>query len=438
MGNSIWHNVSLTHLVFFISVAIPIVGPALEMLPIHFCIDPGINFNWEKNNVSIVMTEESSLNLLKRYLDMEKLPITSFTDSSSDKNSTGSYESDDGLIDKKDKKKDGKVSQQFQTVSKQFGSFGKSMGKKLKNLGKGKDDKKVVRKPSLTQSTKIPLTITALGELEQQCVWCCKLTNKRSDTHQKMVDNYLYDAGERFKEEKALRHLKHNEILSRTNNKATVAQSQHVPCITQGCQSYGSAKSSYLCAKCFEEHKQQALHHEKDMLDTFSSGKNAQQADVKKYGKSKFYDMQDDTKQVTDRISNVTVTDNVAKHEKNNESTSGLTINRQNPRISNNMDNQLSYPREPSPDYDNVDYKEQTSKTLTTKQAPIQMHVSSPKLGKSPKLAKSPKLFPKGDKRDSTGVKCRTADCEFYGNKDMDYFCSRCYKSQPLVDLTSV
>ena len=419
-------------------MAIPIVGPAFEMLPIHFSIDPGINFNWEKNNVTIIVSEESSLNLLKRYLDMEKLPITSYMDSSSDKNSTGSYESDDGLIEKKDKKKDSKVSQQIQSVSKQFGSFGKSMGKKLKNLGKGKEEKKM-RRPSLTQSTKIPLTISALGELEQQCIWCCKLTNKRSDTHQKMIDNYLYDAGERFKKEKTLRNLKHNEIISRANNKANVSQPEHVPCVTHGCQSYGSASSSYLCAKCFEEHKRQALHHEKDMLDTFSSGRNPQHLeDVRKFGKSKFYDMEDDTNLVADKISEVTVKENAGKPEKMKESAGGLIVDlksKQNQRSSRNVNNQPPYPREPSPDYDNVDYnstKDQTLKIVSTKQPPMQ---SQPK---SPKLSKSPKLLPKMDNKDRKGVKCRSANCDFYGNKDMDYFCSRCYKSQQLVDLSCV
>lgn len=423
-------------------VAIPIVGPTFEKLPIHFSIDPGINYNWEKNNASIIMSEESKLNLLKRYLDMEKLPITfSYTDSSSDKNSTGSYESDDGLVDKKDKKKDNsKVSQQIQSVGKQFGSFGKSMGKKLKNLGKGNKEDKKQRKPSLTQSTKIPLTIAALGELDQQCIWCCKLTSKRSDTHQKMVDNYLFDAGERFKSEKALRNLKHNEIISRANNKANISQSEHIPCVTSGCQLYGSASTSYLCAKCFEEHKRHALDHEKDMYDTYSSGRNSRQLDdVKKYGKSKFYDMQDGSETVADKLSQVTVTDTAAKSEKVNNIPGSLIVDlrsKQDQRSSRNVDSQPAYPREPSPDYDNVEYssaKEQALKpVVATKPNAMQTQP------KSPKLSKSPKLQPKVDNKGTSGVKCRTENCDFYGNKDMDYYCSRCYKSQPLVDLSTV
>ncbi|XP_053405955.1 LOW QUALITY PROTEIN: OTU domain-containing protein 7B-like [Mercenaria mercenaria] len=179
-------------------VAIPIVSSELTTLPLHFSMDPGKNFNWEKTMLNSPCRKKVKINLLKRYMDLEKLPICSafFDNNSDDRNSTGSYESDDGLVEK-GKKKDNRVSQQLQSVSKQFGSFGKSVGKKLKNLGKGnKEDKK---KSSVSQNSKVPLTISSLGELEQQSIWCCRITMNKSETHQKMIDNYLIDAGKRYK-----------------------------------------------------------------------------------------------------------------------------------------------------------------------------------------------------------------------------------------------
>ena len=423
-------------------MAIPIVGPTFEKLPIHFSIDPGISFDWERNQASIAMSEESKLNLLKRYLDMEKLPITScFTDSSSDKNSTGSYESDDGFFDKDKKKDNNKVSQQIQTVSKQFGSFGKSMGKKLKNLGKG-DKKEKKRKLSVTQSSKIPLTISALIELDQQCVWCCKLTSTRSETHQKMIDNYLFDAGERFKKEKTLRNMKNNEIISRVhvNNKNNgPSGSERIPCVTSGCQFYGNASTSYLCARCFDEHKRHALDHEKDMYVTYNNRSSKHQEDAKKFGKSKFYDMQEGTELVNDRLSKMTVSDSSSKQEKVNNIPDTFVVDlkgKQSDRNSRNLPAQHPYPREPSPDYDNVEYDSANQQTLKPVAA-LKQNAMQIQPANSPKLSKSPKLQPKVENKEA-GMKCRNADCDFYGNKDMDYFCSRCYKSRPLVDLSTV
>ena len=391
------------------------------------------------------MSEESKLNLLKRYLDMEKLPITScFTDSSSDKNSTGSYESDDGLFDKKDKKKDNnKVSQQIQTVSKQFGSFGKSMGKKLKNLGKG-DKKEKKRKLSVTQSSKIPLTISALGELDQQSVWCCKLTSTRSETHQKMIDNYLFDAGERFKKEKTLRNQKNNEIISRVhvNNKSNgPSEGERIPCVTSGCQFYGNASTSYLCNRCYDEQKRQALDHEKDMYDTYTNNRHSKhQEDAKKFGKSKFYDMQEGNDSMNDRLSKMIVSETSKKQqEKMNNIPDTFVVDlkgKQTDRTSRNLASQHPYPREPSPDYDNVEYGSANQQAF--KPVPALKQNAMQTQPTSPKLSKSPKLQPKMENKEAGGIKCRSTNCDFYGNKDMDYYCSRCFKSRPLVDLSTV
>ena len=392
-------------------MAIPTVGPELTILPLHFSIDPGQSFNWEDNKATFTMSEENKLNLLKRYMDLEKLPISgSYSDSNSDdKNSTGSYESDDGLIDKS-KKKDNKMSQQLQTVSKQFGSFGKSVGKKLKNLGKGnKEDKKgMTRKVSMTQSTKIPLTLSAFGDTENQTVWCCKLSLKKSDTHQKMIDNYMLDARARYKADTATRQLRNDEIISRAQN-VNSSKSHQVPCVTNGCNAFGSAETSYLCSKCFVDQKQQLIDQEKDMYKNFASKQQHNpKADnnVTKIGKSKFYDMKDGEIEIVN---------------KNVQPKLVVNLNPQN-KGHNPRDTSPGLPRQrtrtPSPDYDNVDY-------------PSAPTSHPPPAGKP--MGINP-VFEPGH----GGSKCKNPDCDFYGSKKTDNYCSGCYKAMHKNDIKLV
>jgi len=228
-----------------------------------------------------MMPDEQKINLLKKYMEVDRLPIcSSLVENNSDKNSTGSYDSDDG-VNEKGKKKDKKGN----SVSKQFGSFGKSVGKKLKNLGKGNKDEKKGSIGRNSQTSRIPLTISALADSDQQSIWCCKLAMKKSSTHQKMVDNYLYDAELRYKAEVAA-----NRIKPRDNGPLVV---QRVPCVTSGCSLYGTPDTSYLCSKCFADQTKVQIDHEDRLRGKHdhSGGKHDTTVDATKIGKSKFYDM---------------------------------------------------------------------------------------------------------------------------------------------------
>ena len=120
-----------------VSVAIPVVDPQLKLLPLHFCHDPGADFDWSQlNNKSTVMEPglEDRLNLIKVYMDIVQLPLSSDAPLITTSRQSSSGSEDGGVLNSgtlKDKKKEGKQN----IMAKQFGSLGKSMGKKLKNLG---------------------------------------------------------------------------------------------------------------------------------------------------------------------------------------------------------------------------------------------------------------------------------------------------------------
>lgn len=394
------------------------------------------------------LTLDDQLNLLQQYLDIEKMVITNLdfdNDSEGDRKSSGSYESDDGsgLIGK-DKKKDSKVSHQLQTVTKQFGSFGKSMGKKLKNIGKamkamGPDNEKGSRKPSIgsgvTQSTKLPLTILALVEQDQSRVWCAKLSGKQSPQNKQLIGNYLHDAQQRFEKDRELKRKKGDEIRNRLSQDLEEKKSPQ-KCITPGCNLFGNLETHYLCSQCFNELKQQAIDQEKNKNQKKihnNPGKmvKANEETVQKVGKSKFYapavedalNLQVDLRpgvtqsqrphSADPRSKAIFVAKPAVEQRPSSVALTGSQTMNNRPIISINRNGdvnsslQETRKRTPSPDYDNVDYALPHYKKEIPPQPPLKVK-----------------------ERNTAALKCRNANCEFFGSEDKDFLCSACYKEK--------
>ena len=298
----------------YISVAIPLVGPDVKLLPIHFWSDPGANVDWSKNVAEdIPVPQEDRINKLQLYLDLEKLPMLNYdcdNDSEGDRKSTGSCESDDnsGCIGK-EKKKDGKMSQQLQTMSKQFGSLGKSMGKKirknfgsvgkaLKNMSTDTDKgRRISIGSGITQSTKLPLTIVAVAEQEHVFIWCAKVCMKQVTVMGRMIENYLQDARKRFEQGNQLMLARGEEIRRRSVGRFADDDNGLTTCVNPDCNMYGNPEMCYLCSKCFSQQRQQALNQEHQKVKPLYPGAPTENhifkpkgpEVVQKCGKSTFY-----------------------------------------------------------------------------------------------------------------------------------------------------
>ncbi|KAF7692048.1 hypothetical protein HF521_011015 [Silurus meridionalis] len=147
-------------------VVIPLTDSDYKMLPVHFAVDPGKDWEWGKDDVdnvmlaSVTLSLEAKLHLLHTYMNITWLPLPcevqqaplaqpeSPTASAGEDPRTppDSGESDkesrlNGTMgkekNKKDKEKDkDKDKKRADSVANKLGSFGKSLGSKLKkNVG---------------------------------------------------------------------------------------------------------------------------------------------------------------------------------------------------------------------------------------------------------------------------------------------------------------
>ena len=241
------------------------MDPEFKLLPIHYMLDPGPDYVWGKGEEDENKTKqllqqhsEERLALIRRYLDLETIPIppggtpvhqhnnlmvdldlgsqprsrSNSHSGSVDSDENNSIGSSGSAKDNNGKEKEkSKVAKQMQTVAKSFGSIGKTMSKKLKknfgNVGKAmkqeerqqqQRDKekrqKMLRRTSVgsvTQSTKVTsVTVELLGDKEH--ILCVKLSHKRMEYQEEMVRNYLLAAQERFKQDRELRRQQDVEM----------------------------------------------------------------------------------------------------------------------------------------------------------------------------------------------------------------------------------
>uniref|UniRef100_A0A3Q2DEN3 ubiquitinyl hydrolase 1 n=1 Tax=Cyprinodon variegatus TaxID=28743 RepID=A0A3Q2DEN3_CYPVA len=142
------------------AVVIPLTDSEHKMLPLHFAVDPGKDWEWGKDDTdnvmlaSVALSLEAKLQMLHTYLTVTWLPLpceaplaqpesptasagedarTPPDSGESDKESVSSSSNGNGDTTTKEKDKDKK---RADTVANKLGSFGKSLGSKLKkNVG---------------------------------------------------------------------------------------------------------------------------------------------------------------------------------------------------------------------------------------------------------------------------------------------------------------
>lgn len=214
-----------------LKASVPLVGPNYELLPIQFSVDPGEDFLWSSldDDSSIVeklaLSMDKKLELLKKYLDVDlvKIPSASKKDTSEDSKSTvkGEKSSEAGSSD-----------------------GGVKPEKKLSSKSVEKKEKSWIA----AQILKVGTMAGVVGGVVHSDIYVAKLqTDKKPEYYDKMMENYIQSAKLQFEEEKKSQ-VKTDKGTGNTGEKPQ-------PCISPGCQLYGTSATNYLCSGCFKTQK---------------------------------------------------------------------------------------------------------------------------------------------------------------------------------------
>lgn len=209
-----------------LKAAVPLVTPNYDLLPLQFAVDPGEDFLWSSLDSDsgiadkLALSMDKKLNLLKKYLDMECLKLPS---------------------SKKDSSEDSKPSSKSAEVS---GDVGNKVEKKSPSKSVEKKEKSWIA----TQIMKVGTMAGVVGSVVHSNVYVAKLqTDKKPEYYDKMIENYIQSAKARFEEEKKA------QVNAMTEGSSSGEKPQ--PCITSGCQLYGTSMTNYLCSGCFKTQK---------------------------------------------------------------------------------------------------------------------------------------------------------------------------------------
>ena len=238
-----------------LSAAVPLVGPNCDLLPVQFSIDPGEEFVWSNLDSDSSIANKLALNmdrkleLLKKYLNVELLKIPS--------------------TDKKDAKDESKVVSPIDRSweSSSVNGNGNKYEKKSGPLATEKKEKLWIA----SHLMKAGNIAGFIGNTVHNTSFVAKLqTDKRPDYYDKMIQNYIQSAKERFEEEK--------KSVAAVRESFTSTSERPQQCFNPGCQLYGTSLTNYLCSGCFKAQKSlsEKVCHQQTVISsskTSSSGK---------------------------------------------------------------------------------------------------------------------------------------------------------------------
>nr|XP_019564581.2 OTU domain-containing protein 7B-like isoform X2 [Aedes albopictus] len=300
---------------------IPLVDASNQLLPIQFCIDPGVDFDWREYDGSDgnwVLTDREHVALLKEYLDIVYAPMADSPDDDIyDDYSDEEYEkkiADGEIVFSDENHNNGtsnpnlaamtasnqslppyqsgssggsgggksKAAKQLQIVAKQFGSIGKTVSKKLKkNIG---SITRIGSKSGQHKKSSISSDKSARGEFTKFRILCATLKARRHEYQEEMVKNYLECAHERYLEMERARERKELEKYSKYGDSGqdvcdyagTDNGTDIMNCINAGCLNYGTVDTSYMCQECYETQRKRESQscNPNDYMPRYGTGKS--------------------------------------------------------------------------------------------------------------------------------------------------------------------
>ncbi|XP_002738836.1 OTU domain-containing protein 7B-like [Saccoglossus kowalevskii] len=442
-----------------LEVVIPLTDAERQLLPIHFAVDPQLNWLWGKDDENdervklLEKTEEEKVYLLNRYLDVVLVPV-SFSDQTTENHR-----------DKPDDKFEGSKSTNWSQDSLDKVPKGNGKGPKhkvgiasnmkalfKKNLPGKKSKKKKNSECSDDGSSSGQSSLSGnsvekhrdkkfenVDDLQQtNFIVAAKLSTKRHHFQQEMVENYMKHAEERFLKDKDFKH-KHALEQKRLQD----MRGKPTKCITPKCDKYGTEDTNYLCSSCYARHKKASVYAHPARSNSYNPPKapTPSGADVglhvpHQQHLEKRHSTSESASNSRTVIDEYIDTLNVKTHV--NQGSSVVTDISKGPIPITNPAHSLSTTNS-SHKPDAATYEKRCSENDLNPAIMDQVHfgakasylTDSPKAGN---LTQNPAYkgvtTSKISKKKTVPKQCKAPNCAFYGTDETDHYCSRCFQER--------
>eukprot|EP00095_Tigriopus_kingsejongensis_P005689 snap_masked-scaffold158_size296719-processed-gene-1.14 protein:Tk05689 transcript:snap_masked-scaffold158_size296719-processed-gene-1.14-mRNA-1 annotation:"conserved hypothetical protein" len=231
----------------WLPAVIPLTDSNHSLQPLHFAIDPGPNFTWNRDEYqdevvhNLTIHPNTHVNLLNAYLEIVKVGLPDY------------------FLDPPNMNHNPKSSKQAHSVAKQFGSIGKklkkNLGKLTRNSSFRSDQKDGDYQQGVRQSTRIQQKIVSGA---QPFILAAFIhTNSPLPYQNEMVENYLQDARRRFEVDRELKAKQREEQieLEEKRKRDIYLNGGYIDCLTPGCVGQGTSDNGYLCKSCLAKQK---------------------------------------------------------------------------------------------------------------------------------------------------------------------------------------
>lgn len=230
--------------------AIPVVGPSFELLPIHYAVDPGAEFDWSTLDEipsikgKLELTMQQKLNLLKKYLEIVELKVPCSPKKNEKIEASKSGVKSPTNVEEKSMNEwtAAELSTPLESAPEGNGNDLKAAAKKVTEVGTWIG----------SQLVKVGNLAGVIGSAIHTNVYAASLwTDRKPDYYDKMIENYITSARVRFEEEQR----------ERERRKLEGNDEKPQPCLTPGCQLYGTSATSYLCSGCYQRQMKEAENY---------------------------------------------------------------------------------------------------------------------------------------------------------------------------------
>uniref|UniRef100_A0AC35TFL5 OTU domain-containing protein n=1 Tax=Rhabditophanes sp. KR3021 TaxID=114890 RepID=A0AC35TFL5_9BILA len=255
--------------------AIPITDKNRNLLPVHFSIDPGRQYEWSEtpSDMSIKKEGESyqsidhQINLIGQYMDIVKMDLRKGSKKKSVPISNGTVGIPDKLLTLAAGSSHSNYELKTSSTSNQqsHSRIFKEIYQQIIKLGRFRSKKnKQVKKEQK------PVKIKASELRQSNCVLTVLLHNYVHQHSDLMVNIYIESAKERYAEWKKSQHLG-----GLTSNYGTISRSRisrsfslttaALTCINAYCNQVSTPSYNFLCAECFELQKKELMENGEDI-----------------------------------------------------------------------------------------------------------------------------------------------------------------------------